>query len=553
MNYLLVKGVVVDLAPQELINMDESYFDNLKNSSWPQEFREKLRIGNIKSNVGIACLWSFQEIVARNLDSEKYAVLGNFYDKRNALEPFIRNCLANPNLRYVILIGNDKSQSRSVLVNFFEKGFDESGKIIDSDSFVPRGIPSEDINKLRENVKLIDVVDKVSNLDDSDEYAKVIESVLNGLEKLEPYDSPKLYEKPALNTDSYPGESSGFLIRSRTVGETWLKLLKNIYDYGAVTKMKTNDSTQVRECVNLMAVVEDEDPDSPNMEEYFRFDEAYLKDYYNEICSSHLPEGTLYTYGSRLRAWQGKNEGKEDVEKIDQIQDIIEYLKKDTYRKSAVAITWIVEDELTRRYLNKDKNSPCIDLVQPNIQDGKLHFTVYIRSNDMFRAWPLNAFGLRKLQKTIAEGLGVDMGSLTTISCSAHIYQDNWDETKELLEKYLSGTNCFYDPRGYYIINLKSGKIFVEHYSADSRLLKEYTGLKAREINDQINSSQHPIDSYHSSYLGEELMKAEIALKLGIEYIQDKSLEFSKASDVCDVSCETSDSNGSCSDDSCAV
>lgn len=310
------------------------------------------------------------------------------------------------------------------------------------------------------------------------------------------------------------------MVRGKKVGETWLKILRNIFDYGKITKMKENDSTYVRECINFMAVVEDEDPDEPKIEPYFRFDEKYLKEYYEEICSPKIPNGTIYTYGSRMRAWQGK-----DGEIIDQIADMIEYLKKDIYRKSALAITWIVEDELTRRYKNKDKNSPCIILVQPNIQEGVLHLTAYIRSNDMFRAWPLNAFGLRKLQKIIVSSFGVEMGSLTTISNSAHIYQDNWNETKELLEKYGKVTNCFYDPRGYYIIRLEEGKIKVQHLSVEGRLLKNYEGKTARAISDEINSSQHPLDSYHSFYLGEELMKAEIALSLEIEYTQELPLD----------------------------
>jgi hypothetical protein len=128
------------------------------------------------------------------------------------------------------------------------------------------------------------------------------------------------------------------------------------------------------------------------------------------------------------------------------------------------------------------------------------------------------------------------MGSLTLISCSAHIYQDNWQDTKEILEKYYTSTNCFWDPRGYYIISLKSGKIQAEHYSPESQLLKIIEGKTAREINDKINSSQHPNDPYHSSYLGEELTKAEIALQLGIEYTQDAPLKLDKkVTDSCSI------------------
>ncbi len=501
--------------------IDENYIKELLEANWPQEFHEKLHLGNLKSNIGIATLWTDKEIVHKEIDSNGYAIIGQFYDRRNALEPFIRNCLANPNVRHVILVGNDKSKSKEVIVNFFEKGV-INGMVVGTDCPIPALIPPEDIEELRKHVTLHDLTDKIADLDDSREYAKIIAAASGAFAKLEPYAKPRFYEKPKLSTDSFPSEKAGFLARGEKVGEVWLKILKNIYDYGNIVKLKANDSTSVRLCQNFIAIVDNEDPDTPEMEEYFRFDEKYLKSYYNEICTDAIPEGTAYTYGSRLRAWEGKN-----AFRIDQIADIIAYLKEDIHRASAIAQTWIVDDELTRRILNKDKSSPCIVLVQPYVPENKLTLTVYIRSNDMFRAWPLNAFGLRKLQKIIALGLGLEMGPLTTISCSAHIYEDNWNDTKNILEKYYIGTNCFYDPRGYYTINVIENKIQVQHFSPDSQLLKEYSGVKAREINDKINSSQHPVDSYHSSYLGEELMKAEIALALNIPYKQDSALDFS--------------------------
>lgn len=522
--------------------MNEEFLRKLEEQKWPQEFKEKLKIGNLRSNVGIATLWTFKDVVYRDLDPMSYALVGQYYDKQNALEPLMRNCLANPNIRYILVVGNDKAKSKDVLLSFFEKGI-ENGKVIGTETPIPAEIPIEEVGKLRKNVKVIDLTSQIKNLDSSEEYARVLGDCIRTLPLLEPYDEPKLFPKMALSTEKFPGEEVGFMVRGKTVGETWLKMLREIYDYGEITKMKVTDSTRIRLCVNLMAVVEDEDPEHPKMEPYFRFDESYLKSYYDEICSPHIPEGTIYTYGSRLRGWDVK-----DGTKIDQIQDIIEYLKPDLKRASAVAQTWIVEDELTRRYLNKDKNSPCIILVQAYAPEGKLHLTVYIRSNDMFRAWPLNAFGLRKLQKIIADGLGLEMGKLTTFSCSAHIYEDNWKDTKDILDKYHKNVNCFWDSRGYYAIQLINGAIKVKHYSADSRLLKEYEGKSAREINDTINSSQHPKDPYHLSYLGEELMKAEIALLLGIEYVQDMPLKLDSFKSGCPA-----DSEDSCSTDSCSV
>lgn len=507
--------------------VDDAYIQGLKEAGWPQEFHKKLRVGDLRSTVGIATLWTPQDIVAGVLSPDSYAILGNYYDRRNAFEPFARNCLANPNIRHVILVGNDKSGSREVLVNFFAKGI-EDGFVAGTDCRVPAGIPLEDLEDLRANVTLHDIVDRVSDLSDPAQYAAAINAVLATIvDDKPPYAVPRAYEKPVIVADSFPSEQSGIVVRGQYVGEVWVKALRAVYDYGRTDRLGASDtSAKMRTVNNLVCVVSDENPNAPRMEEYFRFDENYLRSYYDEICTPKIPEGVEYTYGSRLRAWKGKG-----GEVIDQVADMITVLREKPYRAVAFAQTWIVEGELTRKGTGKNEGSPCLISVQPFVVDGKVSLTAYIRTNDIFRAWPLNAFGLRKLQKIIADGAGLPMGVFTTVSCSAHIYGDNWQDTKEIIEKYGQKTNCFFDARGYYAISLKEGKIHAEHFSPDSQFLKAYDATTAREIDDAINSSQHPVDSYHSSYLGEELMKAEVALRLGIEYVQDSPLDLGAKSD----------------------
>ncbi|MBW3005037.1 thymidylate synthase [Candidatus Woesearchaeota archaeon] len=500
----------------------EDVLNEVRNLEWPIEFKEKLVVGDIQSNVGITTLWTFPDMVYDTLEKEKYALIGNYYDRQNGISPMIRNCLANPNLRYLFILGSDKSGSKEVLLNFFEKGVDENHKILDTEVTIEKEIPIEELNKLREHVKVFDVTNEVTTdmLNDSAKITAVLKQKISDLEPLVPYDLPKTFPKPKLQVDTWSSEEVALSARGKTVGEVWLEMINKINRFGKVTKMKVKDSFHVKELVNFIAVVEDEDPDNPKMYPFFRFNEEEIKPYYDEICTANIPEGTVYTYGSRLRAWVGP-----DKQRIDQVQDIIDYLKQDIYRASAVAMTWMVEFELTRRLLNKDKNSPCVVLVHARYQDGKLHFTAYIRSNDMFRGWPLNAFGLRKLQQIIAQGLDVEMGCLTTISGSAHIYEDCWEDAKKISEEYLKQTRCKYDHRGYYIIEVKEGEIFVDHYSPESKRLGQYHGKTALELTDTLALHHAASDPYHYMYLGRELQKAEFALKNRLEYVQDRELK----------------------------
>jgi len=500
----------------------EDVLNEVRSLEWPTEFKEKLVVGDINSNIGITTLWTFPDKVYDTLEKENYAVIGNYYDRQNGITPMIRNCLANPNLRYMFILGSDKSGSKEVLLNLFEKGVDENHKIIGTEVIVDKEIPLEEIQKLRESVKLFDLTNEITTdlLNDSAKITTILKQKIAGLEPLTPYAMPRIFPKPKLNVNTWSSEVIGLSARGKTVGEVWLEMINKISRFGPVTKMKITDSFHVKELINFVAVVEDENPDNPKMYPFFRFDEEEIKPYYDEICTANIPEGTVYTYGSRLRAWVGP-----DKKRIDQVQDIIDYLKQDIYRASAVAMTWIVDFELTRRLKNKDKNSPCVVLVHARYQDGKLHFTAYIRSNDMFRGWPLNAFGLRKLQQIIAQGLEVEMGCLTTISGSAHIYEDCWEDAKKISEEYLKQTRCQYDPRGYYIIEVKEGEIFVDHYSPESKRLGQYHGKTAVELTDTLALHHAASDPYHYLYLGRELQKAELSLKNGLKYVQDKDLQ----------------------------
>jgi thymidylate synthase len=113
----------------------------------------------------------------------------------------------------------------------------------------------------------------------------------------------------------------------------------------------------------------------------------------------------VYTYGERLN-------------KDNQIQYIIDSLKKNHSTRRAVAKTWIPEID------HHEQHVPCLQLVELLIRDNKLYMTAVFRSHDIGRAYVSNVYGLGTLQARIAKEVGVGIGSLTTHSISAHIYEE---------------------------------------------------------------------------------------------------------------------------------
>lgn len=486
---------------------------------WPLYEKENVILGNQESNIGVITLWSPRKIIADNLDSNLYSAIGQLYFN-GGISFLIRNCLANKNIRYLIITGQDLAKSGEALLALKEKGVDEEHCIKGiQNSKLHKAIPKEAIDNFRNNVEIIDMRGKTP----SDISVKIQE-----LEKKPSYGEPETFPENKIEApERFPSDPTVHKIRERTTGSAWLEILYNIMRFGA-TKASSYGGNQ-KELINISTVISDEDPDNYKWEEYFQFTKEELEGYIPQVTTNLEIPDVNYTYGQRLRAAELK-----DGTKVDQIQFIIDLLKKKPHKRSAIAFTW-----------NYDKDSsgdepPCINFVHCLVQDDTLHMTSYIRSNDMYEAWPRNAFALRRLQgnivKEISKETQLKLGTLTIISGSAHIYEKNWTDAKDIIEKYRDKelikasplgnlVNFKEDPKGNFIIKLNNEKITVTHLNTDSSPIKEYEGKVAGELIAQLANNNVLSEISHALDLGSELQKAEIALKTGKQYTQDKLLD----------------------------
>lgn len=79
------------------------------------------------------------------------------------------------------------------------------------------------------------------------------------------------------------------------------------------------------------------------------------------------------------------------------------------------------------------------------------------------------------------------------------------------------------DKAGYFVILPQPEKemIVVEHYSYDNTLQRVIDGKDARSIYWTIIRNGWVTQLSHAAYLGKELAKAELSIKLGVKYVQD--------------------------------
>ena len=70
----------------------------------------------------------------------------------------------------------------------------------------------------------------------------------------------------------------------------------------------------------------------------------------------------------------------------------------------------------------------CTVCLQFLLRDGKLHATVYMRSNDIWMGFPYDVFSFTALQCKMAMELGVGIGTYTHIAGSLHLYERNGND-----------------------------------------------------------------------------------------------------------------------------
>jgi len=494
---------------------------------WPILYKHVLHVKDPNNPVGVAVMWTERQVVADLLKQIDYCAIGNLYSSAG-ISAMIRNVYANPHIRKIVLWGADLSRSGQALLSLMQNGVDKDFFIIGDEKKgqIEKEIGMEAINLFRKSIEVVNLRGKPVN--------ELRETVSNlSKEKPNPFTEPKVFPTNRPKPFTFPSEQIGFRVHGQTVAQTWLKILQNILRYGRNKTTRYTQENELKELLNVMAVVYNEDSKKPYLPHYFPFTEKDLTTYYPQVLSAKQIPGIAYTYGQRLRNHDG----------VDQIKEIIDLIKNRPFSKKMVAFTANVKEDWG--VVNKG-DTPCLTQVLCSVQDGKLFMTTHFRSQDMVHGWPRNVFSLRKLQKLIADESGYPMGAFVMITHSAHIYSDDYALVKNILkdnyEKELGYTTRSMfeeDLRGNVTIEIeevqksnrvgrpikyaqlpqldKSYDIVAKLYAPDGGLLlKEWRGKTVMEVYiEMVSIGDFLVLPSHLIYIGSELQRAEYAIKTG--------------------------------------
>jgi len=453
---------------------------------WPVFSKKELVTGNLNADIGVCTLWSPRDIFAkRYLEGlmDKIAVVGNLYSVYG-LGILIRNYLANPHMRYLIVTGTKLGNSREA-VSMLQTDSPLASKMFLEPSHIERFLRQV-------KVVFVDTLDVREFITKGD-----FRDALKDAAEFEPL----FIELPEPKSKVFPSSFSGHLIRARTIGEGYGKLLKEVREFGHITG-EDSEGHRRQELWQLTTVITDQDPCGFDSIPHPEYGVGYIEKYCKDLWEGSESEDLSYRYGHIMRHGFGN-----------QIKIVIRALKQKSETFRAVISLWA--PHVYGGSVSMD-DPPCIMTVHFRLTCKRLRMWAYIRTNDMFNAWPLNAAALRYFQDemlmAVRNELGdqeIQLGGLTVTSGSAHVYERDWLKIDAFLAKVKS-EKFFPDPKGNFEIRVEGKEILVSHFSPEGELLQVFHGDNAEKLSHEV--APFISDPKNALYVGRELQKAEESL-----------------------------------------
>jgi thymidylate synthase len=216
---------------------------------------------------------------------------------------------------------------------------------------------------------------------------------------------------------------------AKSLPEAWEKSLVALSEAGVVI-----DTEYGEKSVDAPAVIVVEEPFAEPRVHLKGIVAGSLKgllEYVDDVVKGvhdYLVEKFGYTYHERLFSYRLPNGVV-----VNQIEKVIEKLRKAPYTRRAQAITWQPWKDL------ETEHPPCLQRMWFRVVNNKLVMHVHMRSNDALKAAYMNMYAFTELQKHVAQELGVEVGRYMHIADSYHVYERDWKWFKVFVEQIRSG------------------------------------------------------------------------------------------------------------------
>jgi thymidylate synthase len=408
---------------------------------------------------------------------------------RADLEWLLRGLHLHPNVRHLVLCGEDPKAVGQALAALWKEGLGERGQIPGARGLLSQELDAPSIDALRSDVQILDL-----------RGAPVAElaTAIRELPSLTAAREPRALPHPQIpERKVFLSRKTTFPIFSSDVGDSWLQLLNLALRIGTEEPSRNGE----RRAEALNAIVSIETPVLEDGAEEAREDfPDYLDFSRDDFERFYLPR-----HGARLRDWQGVN----------QLEAVRACLKESPGARSGTMI-------LAEPAEIADGTAPDLMSATFNVVGRQLFASFVLRSSDIYTDWPLEATALVRLQRDLAEHLGLHVGTATFIVHAAHLEERDFARAARVLEQsFKRPLPLHVDPSGVFLFGNDGGKARAMLLNHDaSEILWEDAFSDPEDLSWYIVDVMPWLLPQHIRYVGQECASLMRAMRESECYLQ---------------------------------
>nr|VFK10411.1 MAG: thymidylate synthase [Candidatus Kentron sp. LPFa]VFK26535.1 MAG: thymidylate synthase [Candidatus Kentron sp. LPFa] len=483
----------------------------------PIYYRDRLKIINFGGDVGVSTLWSRVEHVYKvckelGVDMEpmtsRIAVIANLYG--NGLPHMLRNLLWNPQIRHILVLGQDLSGSRLELINFFRLGIEPTVfqdipafRIIETNRVIDGKVTPQDFAGRIHITPLGILSDHATR--------KGIPAFFDNLPAQKKTAGQRVnVPVPKVEVTRFPTEPRAQTILRDTPIEAWKELIFRLVRFGHRKALKKGERYELQ---NVKVVVERPEIEPEEALEGIGFSLEKFKQYQAWMLNSVKPNDLEYSYGNRMRGYFAHNGAI-----VDLLEVAIARLMEDPESRHAYVSLWD-----PARDISEEHGHPCLVSLYFRRFDGQLTMAAIFRTHNAFTAWLENCYGLMAIQAFVAGRVRMACGAITIFSHSISVSEESIEQAKivanakrtdDIVDPETGKREPRYDYNGDFTVTVdRDANEIVVHHTYHGVTLTEYRGRRAEELEAKIARDRAVSEIAHALYLGREIARNEALLK----------------------------------------
>ena len=379
------------------------------------------------ADVAVCTLMSRPDRVRLDLDRNRVGLVAPLAS-RSDLDGLLRTLGLHPNLRHLVVCGDDLRSTGESLVALWNEGLDHRGQLPGSRGVLGAELDAETVDALRERVKLQDWREKtcaevssaVRDLPCLAQDGEVLAVPIAGVPKRKTFLSRK----------------TSFPIFTSDVGDAWLQLLNLTLRIGTVKQTAGGD--RMAEALNAVVTVElpAEEGEHPP---FLDFNAEDFDAYYRRLRSPTTSESAAPSWARRLGS--------------DRLDAAIDRLRRSPDTADGTVVL------LEPGELAEPREASSVVSATFNVVEGRLFGSFVLRAVDVYEDWPFESLSLVRLHREVAGRLGLQVGTATFVVHSAYLRERDWARSLRVLEEFFKRPLPLrVDPSGVFLFGNDGGK-----------------------------------------------------------------------------------------------